>query len=98
MTKIFKYPLPMGVLGSIVGWNPEVYLQLPLGTRILTALAQDNAPMIWAEVDSETERTEARRFYILNTGAVLPGGRLEYINTIQINEGRLIFHIYEDCS
>lgn len=98
MTRIFKYPLPMEVVAGGAGWNPEVHLQLPYGATILTAQAQDNAPVIWAEVDPETARKEARRFYILQTGAPLPGGSLKYINTIQINGGRLIFHIYEDRS
>lgn len=99
MTKrIFKYRLTMEIRDGCVGWDPEVGFDLPVGTTVLTAQAQGNSPMIWAEVDPDERKLERRRFLILNTGAEIPSRPLKYLNTIQLNEGRLIFHIYEVLS
>lgn len=95
MTKIFKYKLPMEVRDGCVGWGPEVAIDLPAGARILTAQAQDNAPVIWAEVDPERP-LERRRLFILNTGGEVIPSAPYYIGTVQINSGMFIFHIYSE--
>jgi hypothetical protein len=88
----------MEIRDGCVGWNPEVRLELPFGSTVLTVQAQDNLPVLWAEVDPETSLRETHHFFLLNTGAELPARSGKYLNTVQINGGKFIFHIYKERS
>ncbi len=85
MKTIWKYALKPG----------EFTLNLPRGARILTAEMQGQHPQLWALVDPSTPVDE-RRFLIAGTGHDVPDDpALAYVATFQIENGRLVFHLFE---
>jgi len=85
---IYKYPLRIGV----------TELNLPLDAEVLTVQTQNNEPMLWAIVDPDDSETEKRVFYMLGTGHRHPSSEftdLEFIATIQLSNGELVFHVFE---
>ena len=77
--------------------NDIVKLSMPKGAEILTVQTQHEIPRIWALVDPENEK-EKRYFEIFGTGHPIPidmGIERKYINTFQLEEGRLVFHLFE---
>lgn len=95
MVKIFKFELPMAVSRFDAQWNERTTVKMPVGAKILTIQSQRNQPMIWAEVDPNAEY-EDRKFLIMNTGGEVPHGGFGYIATFQVNDGGLVFHVYEE--
>lgn len=69
--------------------------------KLLTAQAQLNSIVIWAEIDTTAPN---RRFHIIPVGTgwpldALPGKKCildthTYISTVQLAGGNLVFHIY----
>ena len=98
MKRIFKYEIPMRLSYMGASWEPRTNVKLPQGARILTTQAQNNVPVLWAEVDPEAP-LEDRELLIAATGEDLPADvERTYIGTIQLAQGNLIFHIYEEKS
>jgi hypothetical protein len=88
MKKIFKYVLE----------TPLERLQIPTGAVVLTAQAQRDDICIWAIVDVDKPETEERVFEVYPMGTVVHedmGVERKYINTVQLNGGALIFHVFE---
>jgi len=73
-------------------------IDIPRSARILTVQAQgDTAVSLWAMVETEEASTETRTIVILMTGQrapVDPDG-LRYISTFQIDNGALVYHVFE---
>lgn len=87
MITIYKYKLMQG--------GACTTLSLPANAKILRVGAQHNAPVLWAEVDSDAPAV-TRKFVAIPTGGnVQPGG--QYIGTVQHESimGELVWHIYE---
>src|SRR5579872_4380097 len=88
MKKIWKYQL------IIVN---EQQIALPVGAKILAVQVQHNMPVIWAEIDV-TQPIEMRSFQTFGTGHNIvdqPGFEREYIGSYQIDNGDLVFHLFE---
>jgi hypothetical protein len=89
MKKIWKYKLEI---------TDNVVLEMPRNAEILTVQMQGETPMIWALVDTENN-IEKRSFKIIGTGNPVPDLARhlsrKYINTFQMMEGRLVFHLFE---
>jgi hypothetical protein len=84
--RIFKYKL------KIPGRQK---IEMPSNSKLLTVQVQRREPMLWALVDDEDSKTIDREIAIFATGEALPDGRGEYLGTFQIDEGRLVFHVFE---
>jgi hypothetical protein len=86
MRTIFKYTVQL---------NDELTLAIPAGAQLLCVQTQRGIPQLWAVVD--TERPDApRHFRWFGTGHSFdPGGEAAYIGTVQINDGALVFHLFE---
>ena len=72
-------------------------VQMPQGAQILTIQTQGEIPCIWALVNPESEM-EIRYFEIFGTGHDVPverGIERKYINTFQLEGGKLVFHLFE---
>ena len=70
---------------------------MPKDAEILTVQTQNGKPCLWALVDPKAE-TEIRVIEIFGTGhPVLSdmGTSRKYISTFQMQEGRLVFHVFE---
>lgn len=96
MVKIFKFELPMAVSWFDSDWSHRVTVMMPAGAKILTIQTQRNQPMIWAEVDPFAEYVEMKLLIMTTGGEEFPGGEFKYIATFQVDEGGLVFHVYEE--
>jgi len=85
MKKIFKYKLMITGLQTVV---------MPKDAEILSVQVQYNDICIWALVDPKNELIE-RGFNIFGTGHEIPETVGKYIGTFQIDDGRLVFHLFE---
>jgi hypothetical protein len=85
-TVIYKYPLPM---------KDETEICLPMGSQILTVQTQNNAPYIWALIETDAPLT-TRRFCLRGTGHTFKGNEGKYIDTFQLENGGLVFHLFEE--
>lgn len=72
------------------------HLEMPKEAKILTVQAQNNDVCMWAIVDTDNA-IEERKFEIYGTGHNLPEAILhqEYIGTLQLYNGTLVFHLFE---
>jgi len=83
---IFKY--------SMRFQGNECTLQLPKGAEILTIDYQSHQPQLWAEVNTEEEKTEERTFVVYGTGSPMNSAVTnQYIVTRQ--QGQYVWHFYE---
>lgn len=85
MKTVWKYPITPNVSD----------VQMPKGAKVLTVQMQNGQPCMWVLVDPD-EKKETRTFMLIGTGhKVSPGVDLKYIGTFQLEEGRLVFHLFE---
>jgi hypothetical protein len=89
MTKrIFKFPAPI---------TGRFDLSLPANVSILSVAMQHETPCIWAIVDDQEARWN-RSFAWFGTGQPIPeesDERLAFIGTVLIENGSLVFHLFE---
>ena len=85
MTTIYKYTLPN------VGRN---VLDLPDGAKVLTVQMQGHAACLWAQV--EPHKPTGRRFFdVYGTGHDMPADPGDYVATIQMESGALVWHVFD---
>ena len=87
MKTVWKFPIdtPRDIFSMV----------MPKGAETLTVQTQGSRPCIWALVDPMKE-DEERHFEIHGTGhSIYPVNNLKYINTFQMEEGSLVFHLFE---
>lgn len=81
--KIYKYPLQI---------NDTQTVMIPKGAKLLTVQMQHGSPQLWASVDPNTGLA-TRRIACAGTGHHTPDGL--YLGTIQMQNGALIFHFFD---
>lgn len=86
MKKIFKYSIEI---------TDEQTIVLPFGAEILTVQIQHGKPYLWALIETEQSLNEPKIIEVFGTGNPIPEGDRRYINSIQIFNGDLIFHVFE---
>ena len=86
MKKIYKYYIPI---------EDEFELELPERAKILTFQAQNDEGFIWAIIDIG-DRIIKVKFRMFGTGHPIREeiDELEYIGTIQIYNGGLVWHLF----
>lgn len=73
-------------------------LEMPYESEMLTVQTQHGIPCLWALVNPEADK-EVRHFEIFGTGHPITcdmGIVRAYIGTYQIDDGALIFHVFEN--
>jgi hypothetical protein len=86
MNAIFKYRMMITDTQKVL---------MPKGAKILTVQIQHGVPCLWALVNQPAPDVE-REFRVIGTGHPIPDAEaLEYIGTIQVHEGGLVFHVFE---
>ena len=74
-------------------------VEMPVGAEILTCQVQIgqfglSTPCLWALVNPAAPK-ETRIIRIIGTGHPVLNEDLHYISTIQMLEGKLVFHVFE---
>lgn len=70
-------------------------LQLPTGTRILSAGPKFEKPMLWVAVPTEDIVLINVRFLLAETGKVYEGlDHYEFISTIHLHSDTEIYHLF----
>jgi len=69
-------------------------ISLPIGHRILCVQVQGGTPCLWAQVDPERDSAQVG-IRIYGTGHQVHRIDQSYIGTYQLNDGRLVFHVFE---
>lgn len=89
MRSIWKFPFPVTGRQS---------LTLPKGSVILHIEVQRETPCLWAMVDVDQKESETRVLRIYGTGHPLnfPIERLKHLNSIMLDGGSLVFHVFEE--
>lgn len=86
MTKVYKFPLDI---------SDEQKVSMPEGAKVLTVQVQKGKPCIWAECNPDGLPV-LRTFLIRGTGHPIDDEiEKEYIGTIQMCEGSIIYHVFE---
>lgn len=78
----------------------NIVIPMPKNAEVLTIQMQGQTPCIWALVEP-TNELEKRYFELHGTGHTIlygVGVVRKYINTIQVFDGSLIFHLFERIS
>ena len=92
MKRIYKYRIDAGV----------ETINIPIGGTILHVNNIDDNIFLWVEIDPNKEtETEERIIEVFGTGHNIyddMGTERKYIGTVKLQEGALIFHIYERIS
>lgn len=87
MKKIYKYPIEI---------QDEQVVLLPTGAKILTVQTQSGKVFLWAMVNPTMPNDMAVTIRIFGTGhTIQDADRLEYIGTIQMCGGALVFHVFK---
>lgn len=89
MKTIYKYPVDGSeALGDIT-------LNIPQGGQVLDVQVQGGIPCIWVLVES-TKPIVQRVFRIIGTGhRINVNTVLDYIGTFQLDNGDLVYHLFE---
>lgn len=84
--RIFKYELSIEMVQTI---------EIPKDALITSIQEQHGKLCVWALVDDSHEM-ENRTFYIYGTGhSIKSHCELEFIDTVQMQGGTLVWHIFE---
>jgi hypothetical protein len=88
MKAVWKYPLA----------DTENRIELPIGAQVLTVQMQGNNPCLWVLVEPEQQVKEYRWFNVYGTGYEIniPAYKQTYQGTVQMLDGKLVFHIFEN--
>jgi len=84
MRRIFKYSIPV---------QNDIEIMMPEECLVISCQMQHGEPWIWAVVDDESPLIP-HHFNMVGTGH--PADHLEgaFIDTFQMQEGRLVFHLF----
>ena len=83
---IYKYEIP---------FDDEFKVNLPTGAEIVSVQSQHNTPHMWCIVET-TAPTRPTSFILHGTGHPMNGHEGKHLASFQINNGSLVFHLFED--
>lgn len=75
--------------------QPRITLSIPQGSKVLCVQAQNNEPQMWVLVDIG-QFNVSRTFRVYPTGIEFDAAGLAYVGTFQVNDGSLVFHVFEE--
>lgn len=85
MRTVYKYSIPL---------TDHFSLSLPIDAQLLAVQTQYGMPQLWALVETDYP-TEDRYFRLAGTGHTIEVECPDYVGTFQIQDGALIFHLFE---
>ena len=94
--KVFRYPVEL--TDEQVITMPEGAQILSVarreGSRVVLGVGSNEAVELWALVDPYAP-PEQRHIRVIGTGHPVPSDELDFLGTVQLAQGLLIFHIFE---
>ena len=85
MKAVYKYPLRIDDYQSVL---------IPMGAKILCIKVQNGTPCLWALIDKDATYDELVTIRCAGTGHDIKED-VEYIDTIMISGGALVFHFFK---
>jgi len=86
-TTVWKFPLRVDDTQTI---------EMPSGSEVLCVQNQSDTPTLWARVPNVHAPMMERKFHLIGTGHQAGTRDLrQYIGTVQIMGGMLVFHVFE---
>lgn len=82
---VWKYPLTL---------ETQPTVEMPVGAEILHVGEQYGRLCLWALVNTSAPTTP-RRFLVAGTGHDVPASRGRFIGTALMQDGGLVFHVWE---
>lgn len=82
---VYKYEIRPGVSDTIV----------PKGATLLHGALQGSRMFVWALVDTTEDEKELRHVLFTGTGHRVPDGTWRHLNTILVQNGEFVFHVFE---
>lgn len=76
-----------------VEFNDLFQVSMPKSAEVLSVQIQNGAPVMWAIVNPDEEK-RIRTFRLSRTGHPI-SGKLIFIDTFQIEDEGLVFHLFE---
>lgn len=86
MTRVYKYPLPLG------DW---VSVTMPVGAVPLCVQTQHEVPCLWARVTIGAPPV-SHHFRIAGTGHDLGQNVGKHVGSFQLDGGALVFHVFAE--
>ena len=87
MKKIYKYTLKLDVIQAVL---------IPGFVRILSVHNQKDAVNVWIETDTALPEKTVN-FHIYGTGNVVNSNvELDFIGTVHLYDGELVFHVFSE--
>lgn len=84
MRRVYKYPVGPGAFKHL----------MTARTDMLDVQVQDGSPQMWALVDLSAPE-QWRHFVSVGTGQDIEQRIVSHVGTFQLQEGALIFHVFE---
>lgn len=92
MKVVYKYPVDV---------TDEQTLKIPLGSKILSVIEQNNKIVLYAIVHPGVEYTREVIIRIVGTGHEIPFSldEFKFMDSIKLQNGNLVFHVFmkEGC-
>lgn len=83
--KVFKYQLKI---------QTEQEIELPLHSRVLSVKNQRNSIVLYAEVREDIKETKKIKVFLVCTGDRVPSEATLFLDTILLNDGIYVLHVY----
>lgn len=83
MNEIWKYQL-----------DETGVMEMPEGAQVLSAQMQHDWPVVWAKVDPRAP-IKTKRLGVYGTGHAMPDDPGRFIGTFQMDNGALVFHVFD---
>ncbi len=85
--RIWKYPI-----------RPDLNdIQLPVDAEFLCVGVQQEQPQLWVKLD-KNKPLVTRRIRVYGTGHEVPNSPHKYIGTFFLDQGSLVFHVFEQLA
>ncbi len=82
-------------------WKQELEMtdvqshMLPRSAKILTVQMQHDKPCVWFTCDPKDPFLVKRLFHFVGTGHTIALNDMNYVGTVQLYGGDLVFHLFE---
>lgn len=85
MKRVLKY-------AAYIGSNE---LHLPIGSEILSADEQNGGIRLWALIPDDSLDLMIRKILVYATGESVFQAELKFIDTVLLEDGRFVYHVFE---